>query len=57
MLAVALGSPILFIVIDNGRAINTFTEDVAANLDVYRQGVHYGVPGMKVGDARAQGDR
>merc|ERR1712185_695273 len=46
--------PLLFIVIDNGRAINTFTEDVAANLDVYRQGVHYGVPGMKVGDcARA----
>ena len=49
--------PLLFIVIDNGRAINTFTEDVAANLDVYRQGVHYGVPGMKVGDARAQSRR
>ena len=40
--------PILFIVIDNGRAINTFTEDVAANQDVFAQGLHYGVPGVKV---------
>eukprot|EP01033_Poteriospumella_lacustris_P000403 gene403-262_t len=40
--------PILFIVIDNGRAINTFTPDVAANNDVYLQGLHYGVPGVKV---------
>ena len=40
--------PILFLVIDNGRAINTFTEDVAANLDVYKMGGHYGVPGLKV---------
>jgi len=40
--------PILFIVIDNGRAINTFTPDVAANNDVYLQGMHYGVPGIKV---------
>lgn len=35
-------------VIDNGRAINTFTPDVAQNSDVYLQGQHYGVPGVKV---------
>lgn len=40
--------PILFVVIDNGRAINTFTPDVAQNSDVYLQGLHYGVPGVKV---------
>jgi TPP-dependent pyruvate/acetoin dehydrogenase alpha subunit/pyruvate/2-oxoglutarate/acetoin dehydrogenase E1 component len=40
--------PILFLVIDNGRAINTFTPDVAQNSDVYLQGQHYGVPGMFV---------
>merc|ERR1719364_187266 len=40
--------PILFLVIDNGRAINTFTDDVAANMDIYLQGQHYGVPGMVV---------
>lgn len=40
--------PILFLVIDNGRAINTFTPDVAQNSDVYLQGQHYGVPGIKV---------
>ena len=42
------GLPLLIIVIDNGRAINTFTGDVAANQDVYLQGQHYGVPGLKV---------
>jgi len=40
--------PILFLIIDNGRAINTFTPDVAANNDVFKQGEHYGVPGIKV---------
>lgn len=40
--------PILFLVIDNGRAINTFTPDVAANNDVFRAGKHYGIPGIKV---------
>jgi TPP-dependent pyruvate/acetoin dehydrogenase alpha subunit/pyruvate/2-oxoglutarate/acetoin dehydrogenase E1 component len=40
--------PILFIVIDNGRAINTFTPDVAKNSDVYLQGQFYGIPGIKV---------
>ena len=40
--------PLLFLVIDNGRAINTFTPDVAANNNVYAQGLHYGVPGIKV---------
>jgi len=40
--------PILFVVIDNGRAINTFTPDVAQNSDVFLQGEHYGVPGIKV---------
>lgn len=42
------GLPLLFIVIDNGRAINTFTGDVAKNQDVYLQGQHYGIPGLKV---------
>jgi len=42
------GLPLLFICIDNGRAINTFTPDVAKNNDVYLQGQHYGVPGIKV---------
>jgi len=40
--------PILFLVIDNGRAINTFTPDVAANSEVFLQGQHYGVPGLVV---------
>jgi len=40
--------PMLFLVIDNGRAINTFTPDVAANMDIFAQGEHYGVPGIKV---------
>merc|ERR1719393_572565 len=40
--------PMLFLVIDNGRAINTFTPDVAANMNIYEQGQHYGVPGIKV---------
>ena len=40
--------PMLFLIIDNGRAINTFTEDVAANMDIFKQGEHYGVPGIKV---------
>ena len=40
--------PILFLVIDNGRAINTFTPDVAQNSNVYDQGKHYGVPGLVV---------
>lgn len=40
--------PLLIIVIDNGRAINTFTPDVAKNSEVYKQGLHYGVPGLLV---------
>merc|ERR1711871_202832 len=40
--------PILFLVIDNGRAINTFTPDVAANNDIYQAGKHYGIPGLKI---------
>jgi len=40
------GLPLLIIVIDNGRAINTFTPDVATNSDVYKAGKHYGVPGI-----------
>ena len=40
--------PIIFLVIDNGRAINTFTPDVAKNSNVYLQGKHYGVPGLVV---------
>ena len=38
--------PILFLVIDNGRAINTFTKDVATNQEVFNQGKHYGIPGV-----------
>ena len=34
--------------IDNGRAINTFTKDVAQNQEVFNQGKHYGVPGVLV---------
>jgi len=40
--------PLLAIVIDNGRAINTFTQDIAKNSEVYNQGKHYGVPGLLV---------
>jgi TPP-dependent pyruvate/acetoin dehydrogenase alpha subunit/pyruvate/2-oxoglutarate/acetoin dehydrogenase E1 component len=40
--------PLLILVIDNGRAINTFTPDIAKNNDVYKQGQHYGVPGLLV---------
>ena len=40
--------PFLILTIDNGRAINTFTPDIAKNSDVYRQGEHYGVPGLLV---------
>jgi TPP-dependent pyruvate/acetoin dehydrogenase alpha subunit len=40
--------PLLIIVIDNGRAINTFTPDIAQNSNVYQQGSHYGVPGLLV---------
>jgi 2-oxoisovalerate dehydrogenase E1 component len=40
--------PILFVVIDNGRAINTFTPDVAQNSNVYEMGRHYNVPGLLV---------
>lgn len=40
--------PLLVIVIDNGRAINTFTGDIAQNSNVYEQGKHYGVPGLLV---------
>jgi len=40
--------PLLILIIDNGRAINTYTPDVAQNNDVYKQGKHYGVPGLLV---------
>jgi TPP-dependent pyruvate/acetoin dehydrogenase alpha subunit len=40
--------PLLILTIDNGRAINTFTPDVAKNSKVYEQGQHYGVPGLLV---------
>eukprot|EP00640_Fibrocapsa_japonica_P000566 CAMPEP_0113943642 /NCGR_PEP_ID=MMETSP1339-20121228/26943_1 /TAXON_ID=94617 /ORGANISM="Fibrocapsa japonica" /LENGTH=806 /DNA_ID=CAMNT_0000948579 /DNA_START=83 /DNA_END=2503 /DNA_ORIENTATION=- /assembly_acc=CAM_ASM_000762 len=45
--------PVLFLTIDNGRAINTFTPDVAKNSDVYLQGQHYGIPGIKVDGCNA----
>lgn len=40
--------PLLIIVIDNGRAINTFTKDTAANTMKYTLGEHYRVPGLLV---------
>ncbi|KAK1743237.1 pyruvate dehydrogenase E1 component subunit alpha [Skeletonema marinoi] len=40
--------PLLLLVIDNGRAINTYTSDVATNGSVFDQGKHYGVPGLQV---------
>jgi 2-oxoisovalerate dehydrogenase E1 component len=40
--------PLLILTIDNGRAINTFTPDIAQNNDVFMQGQHYGVPGLLV---------
>ncbi|KAL7542715.1 hypothetical protein ACHAXR_013023 [Thalassiosira sp. AJA248-18] len=40
--------PLLIIVIDNGRAINTFTKDVATNTMKYTLGKHYKVPGLLV---------
>lgn len=40
--------PLLLLVIDNGRAINTFTPDIAQNGNVFEQGKHYGVPGLLV---------
>lgn len=40
--------PLLFVIIDNGRAINTFTSDVAQNSNVFMQGQHYNIPGIKV---------
>ena len=47
--------PLVFVVIDNGRAINTFTPDVATNSDVFAQGKHYGIPGLLV-DGQNLGD-
>jgi len=45
--------PLLIVNIDNGRAINTFTDDVAKNRYVYQAGKHYGVPGIYVDGANA----
>lgn len=42
------GLPLLVLVIDNGRAINTFTPDVAQNSEVWQMGAYYDVPGVKV---------
>jgi TPP-dependent pyruvate/acetoin dehydrogenase alpha subunit/pyruvate/2-oxoglutarate/acetoin dehydrogenase E1 component len=46
--------PLLILTIDNGRAINTFTPDIAKNSDVYKQGAHYGVPGLLVNGLNAE---
>ena len=46
--------PLLIFNIDNGRAINTFTDDVSANREVYRAGERYGVPGIYVNGANAE---
>jgi pyruvate/2-oxoglutarate/acetoin dehydrogenase E1 component/TPP-dependent pyruvate/acetoin dehydrogenase alpha subunit len=49
-----LSLPLLIVVIDNGRAINTFTEDVAANTMKFSLGEHYGVPGLLVNGLHAE---
>merc|ERR1711968_389806 len=46
--------PLLILCIDNGRAINTFTPDVAQNSEVWKTGAHYGVPGAKVDGTNLQ---
>jgi len=46
--------PLLVIVIDNGRAINTFTPDVAQNGNIYEAGKHYGIPGLLVDGLNTQ---
>ncbi len=46
--------PLLIVIIDNGRAINTFTEDVAANTMQFALGEHYGVPGLLVDGLHAE---
>jgi len=45
--------PLLILTIDNGRAINTYTPDVAKNSDVYKMGEFYGVPGLLVNGLNA----
>jgi len=40
--------PLLIVVIDNGRAINTYTPDIATNGNIYEAGKHYGIPGILV---------
>jgi hypothetical protein len=45
--------PLLIVVIDNGRAINTFTKDVATNTFKYTLGQHYNVPGLLVDGCNA----
>ena len=49
-----LSLPLLIVVIDNGRAINTFTQDVAANTMKFSLGEHYGVPGLMVNGLHAE---
>jgi len=49
-----LSLPLLIVVIDNGRAINTFTQDVAANTMKFSLGEHYGVPGLLVNGLHAE---
>lgn len=45
--------PLLVVIIDNGRAINTFTKDVASNTFKYTLGEHYQVPGVLVDGCNA----
>lgn len=40
--------PLLIVVIDNGRAINTYTPDIATNGNIFEAGKHYGIPGILV---------
>jgi len=49
-----LNLPLLIVIIDNGRAINTFTEDVAASTMQFTLGDHYGVPGLLVDGLHAE---
>ena len=45
--------PLLVVIIDNGRAINTFTKDVASNTLKYTIGEHYEIPGVLVDGCNA----
>ena len=48
------GLPMLFLIIDNGRAINTFTQDIGVQEDFDLLAKHYKVPYVKVNGQDAE---